>query len=1467
MTRINTNVSSLNAQKSLARSYDDLNQALTRLSTGLRINTGKDDPAGLIASEMLRSDIVGVQRGISNSHRANEMIATADSAIGQVSTLLNDIRGLVTEAANSGAMSPEMIAANQLQIDSSLEAIDRIAQTTEFQGAKLLDGTLAFTTRDVMREQITELRIDQANLGSQEELDVTVDVVGVAEKAKLNYPFGAIPDDVVLTIGGVDGFEAFTFDAGATIQEMAAAINLVSDATGVEAIIEKEAQKGHIQASSAGQNNDIVITANEAGEVEGHIDIKYVYGHDSGTNVDFNPSLSDDEPNTIVVEVQTQAYVGASVTQMDDANLGGSTTAPVVSSTLGSADTLTITGQNFGTSAQDYNIQNIDVVDSGADFAEWDSATGTLTVHVDLGVSTTTQVQASINALTNFNCVGATGAAVPAVGTFTPNVITLASGAVDNNALDITANLPGDQFNDTSVNIVRRQDINAASRADLTVPAAGLVEYGQDALESQMTLSGFANYFGQELLVQATTGGSAQNDVTFDFVDGGNGAAVAVQYTTDASGNKILQVTLDADTSTIQEVIDAVNNEGTFTVTDLGPGPGAAVVTTADVTNVTANTENTGGDQGTLFIYVQEGQTTALDVINAIHDPADALYQANARTRALFTVESSIDNDGSGLLFRNTHTNALTNGVTGGDVVATAQDVADQLNSTEKVKDLVSADIAEGNTGLSAVTVFEEYATYGQINDFTGLQFLGPADARNIRFVSEPDSELSVDFTTSPDQLAFATAELAAYNANASMRIQSVNKGDELNDAIVRFKRSETNTISSNVVTYDSRPSAAQAYLTFDTGGAAPTTNRNMIITAAEHGKWMNDVAIIMQIDSTLPSQTAAASFDPDKNTLTISVRNDTRTSDIMDALEKDDDGDGEPDSGFHAELDYSNNNTNNGSATGFDTWVTTQGVNNQATVANTGSTGGHEGGTIEVLVNSDVAADATAANIIAAINSDDIVNKLFSAEAVFTGYDNGSVNFLEDTNQMVTSGGIAEEGYMTVHLATDENGLVTTTAKDLVDYFNTLTAEQTNGVSVSLLQDDDRGNDGSGQLAATYPPPESGAGGSIIQSDGTTLTEEGHLEFRSEGIETVEAQATGASVARNGITAQITVTAVRKGEEYDGVVVEFDDSLTDPTADPVATYDEATKTLTVAIHPTQTKAIQVIDAINQDLESLFSAALTDPTVPGAGDEFVTKDDTATLTGGVIETGTANGAPFVGNEDVTDKGLTLQSVEYGSDAFVSIRALEGDFIVRDPDGNISERDEGVDVDLRLNSTQMVGSGRSAAMNTATLDLEMTVSEDVEVGQRLTFTITGGGARFQLGPEVVSNQQARLGISSINTTQMGGEAGKMFQLRTGGSADLTTNATLAFRIVEDSIVEVTELRGRLGAFQRTTIETNINALSDTLEALTNAESDIRDADFAEESAALTRAQILVQSGVSVLGIANQTPQNVLSLIRQ
>src|SRR5258708_23874788 len=101
MSRINTNISSLQAIHTLTRNQTDLSTRLQRLSTGLKINTGKDAPAGLIASETLRSEISGIHQAIDNSQRADNLINTAEGALSEVSPLLREKQGLTTPAANT----------------------------------------------------------------------------------------------------------------------------------------------------------------------------------------------------------------------------------------------------------------------------------------------------------------------------------------------------------------------------------------------------------------------------------------------------------------------------------------------------------------------------------------------------------------------------------------------------------------------------------------------------------------------------------------------------------------------------------------------------------------------------------------------------------------------------------------------------------------------------------------------------------------------------------------------------------------------------------------------------------------------------------------------------------------------------------------------------------------------------------------------------------------------------------------------------------------------------------------------------------------------------------------------------------------------------------------------------------------------------------------------------------------------
>jgi len=235
MSSINTNVSALIAQNSLQKSQSALNTSLERLSTGLKINSGADDPAGLIASESLKSELAGLNQAVDNSNLASNVISTADGALSEISSLLQNIKGLIVGSANTGALSNSEIQANQLEVDSAVESITRIANTTNFAGLQLLDGSLNYITSGVNTADISSLQVSQANLGTQATLPVNVNVLASAKTAALEFRTSAITTSITLEIAGNNGTETLSFTSGTTASAIAFAVNRISDGTGVAA--------------------------------------------------------------------------------------------------------------------------------------------------------------------------------------------------------------------------------------------------------------------------------------------------------------------------------------------------------------------------------------------------------------------------------------------------------------------------------------------------------------------------------------------------------------------------------------------------------------------------------------------------------------------------------------------------------------------------------------------------------------------------------------------------------------------------------------------------------------------------------------------------------------------------------------------------------------------------------------------------------------------------------------------------------------------------------------------------------------------------------------------------------------------------------------------------------------------------------------------------------------------------------
>ncbi len=240
MSRINTNVSSLLAQRVLGQNNRALSQSLERLSTGLAINRGADNPAGLIASENLRAEKAAISAAIGNAERADQVVNIAEGGLQEVSALLIELQGLIGESANEAGLSQEEREANQLQVDSILSTIDRIAASTSFQGVKLLNGTYDFQVSG-QHAKVNDININQAKLSANENREVQVIVTQSAQHGALylstggNLDLGGQTSNFVFEIAGSKGSREFSFASGTTRTAIVSAINTFTSVTGVSA--------------------------------------------------------------------------------------------------------------------------------------------------------------------------------------------------------------------------------------------------------------------------------------------------------------------------------------------------------------------------------------------------------------------------------------------------------------------------------------------------------------------------------------------------------------------------------------------------------------------------------------------------------------------------------------------------------------------------------------------------------------------------------------------------------------------------------------------------------------------------------------------------------------------------------------------------------------------------------------------------------------------------------------------------------------------------------------------------------------------------------------------------------------------------------------------------------------------------------------------------------------------------------
>lgn len=327
--RVNTNTASIGAMRNLNNTDTKLTKSMNRLSTGLRISDASDDPAGLIASESFRSQIAGINQAVKNSQDAVNYSKTAEGALDEVNTLLNDARTLAVASGNTATLTSSQTQANQAQLKSITDSITRIASTTQYGTKKLLDGSAGTNSTVTDGTNIGAISIGGTVGGAAATSGtVTLNSLTAATQASTNSKaLASLSTTVAAGSFSVNGV-TFNTSSSSTTEDVMNMVNAASEQTGVSAsydgsqIVFNSTAYGSNAKIELTDANGVVLAAAGSASATGtdataSVDI-------AGTTVAFTGSqngnggltLSDADGNTITLntvgnkDVSTASAIG-----------------------------------------------------------------------------------------------------------------------------------------------------------------------------------------------------------------------------------------------------------------------------------------------------------------------------------------------------------------------------------------------------------------------------------------------------------------------------------------------------------------------------------------------------------------------------------------------------------------------------------------------------------------------------------------------------------------------------------------------------------------------------------------------------------------------------------------------------------------------------------------------------------------------------------------------------------------------------------------------------------------------------------------------------------------------------------------------------------------------------------------------------------------------------------------------------
>ncbi|MEL6550181.1 MAG: flagellin [Pseudomonadota bacterium] len=398
MNVINTNIGAITAQANMSRVNEDMNQAMNRLSSGLRINAASDDAAGMAIAEKMTSQIMGLNQAVRNATDGKNLIDTTEGAHVEISNMLQRLRELAVQSSNDTNTASDRSNLNA-ETNQLITEINRVAQDTTFNGMNVLDGTFTGKQFQIGADagQVLNVNVDSAAATDIGANTITSNVSLAAGAAVADTGIAA---GTTINITGYAGSSELTTTAGQSAEELALAINDVSASTGVNATAVTKVELSGLSAADtvSFDLNGVTIGAAAVSDPTDLSSIASAINNETG-RTGVSATMGDDNSSIILTDASGADIIiedfasGAGTTTLDATALNADetpagATAGVHTATLDDTDNdVAVSGQIEISSAQQFAV-GTDVVVAGTVFFETAANTSTLDSVAEIDLST-----------------------------------------------------------------------------------------------------------------------------------------------------------------------------------------------------------------------------------------------------------------------------------------------------------------------------------------------------------------------------------------------------------------------------------------------------------------------------------------------------------------------------------------------------------------------------------------------------------------------------------------------------------------------------------------------------------------------------------------------------------------------------------------------------------------------------------------------------------------------------------------------------------------------------------------------------------------------------------------------------------------------------------------------------------------------------------------------------------------------